>query len=114
MGFGPNLPDTHQAVRAVLDIVSLLYPERATDEALAVLQAIASVVLQAKAPMSFESIQRFLDTPDWREQLLERAPEERPAWDRYRGQAIAPAALDPNFAWLLTDRLQALGNPPDA
>jgi len=114
MGFGPNLPSRREAVQAILDIVSLLYPERATQSALAVLEGIALVLLQAKAPMSFESIDRFLADPGWRSTLLETAATSEEPWQRYTGLAIDPNDLDPDFAWLVNDRLKALADDAEA
>ena len=114
MGFGPNLPSRREAVQAILDIVSLLYPERATPSALAVLEGIALVLLQAKAPMSFESIARFLADPAWRSTLLETAATSEELWQRYTGLAIDPNDLDVDFAWLVNDRLKALADDSEA
>lgn len=114
MGFGPNLPSTRQAVQAVLDIVGLLYPERATQSALSVLEDISTILLEAKAPMSFQSIQRLLASPAWREDILARAPDRHGRLSTYAGKVIDPAWLDPDFAWLLHDRLKALGENGDA
>lgn len=113
MGFGPSLPSDKQAVQAVLDIVALLYPERATTEALSVLKSVSSVLLAARAPMSFESIDRFLANPDWRQHILERAPEHESDWAQYAGRSIPPTDLDADFAWLLGDRLRALDRGED-
>lgn len=114
MGFGPNLPSTRQAVQAVLDIVSLLYPERATKSALAVLEDISTILLEAKAPMSFQSIHRLLAGPAWREEILARAPDRNGRFSTYTGKVIDPAWLDRDFAWLLHDRLKALSEGGDA
>lgn len=114
MGFGPTVPDRDQALRAIGEIVSTLYPERATPSALAALKDVARALLAARAPLSFHTIDRFLGDPGWRAYLLTRAPDQAPAWERQAGLKIAPEALDPDFAWLLRDRLAAeAGGPAD-
>ncbi len=107
MGFGPRLPDRDAAVQAIMDIVSLLYPERATPSALAVLSTIARALLTAGEPLAFQAIARFLNDPDWRQTVLKRVPDQASIWSAHAGQAIDPADLDIDFAWLLRDRLSA-------
>ncbi len=110
MGFGPHLRDRDDAVQAVVDIVSLLYPERATPCALSLLAAIARTLLTAGEPLEFMAMARFLSDPDWRHAVLADAPDQAPKWSAQTGQAIDPAALNPDFAWLLRDRLNAGDN----
>lgn len=107
MGFGPSLPDSDQAIRAVREVVELVYPQWATAETLAAVERIAAALLEAKAPLSFEKMDRFLRDPDWREIILERAPKAAPAWASERGRAILPRSLDPALEQLLQDRLKA-------
>lgn len=112
MGFGPTVPDRDEALRAIGEIVSALYPERATPSALAALKHVAATILAARAPLSFQTIDRFLRDPDWRAFLLSRAPDQAPDWASTAGRPIAPQALDPDFAWLLQDRLAANEEEP--
>lgn len=114
MGFGPKAPDAAAARQAVRDLIALLYPERATPAALDALERLTAALLEAKVPLSFARIQQFLADPNWRQWVLERAPAARPAWEPYAGRTIAAEELDPDFAWLLADRLAAGEPPPTA
>ncbi|MDA8194340.1 MAG: hypothetical protein M0Z53_10130 [Thermaerobacter sp.] len=107
MGFGPKARDIASGVDAVKQIVALLYPERSTDQALAMLSALAEVLLTAQVPLSFEHMARFLRDPAYRHWALQRLPEPLDGfWTLYAGRAVPEQALDPDFAWLLADRLQ--------
>jgi hypothetical protein len=110
MGFGPTLPSADEAVQAVIDIVRLLYPERATAEALAVLKRLAATLLEAGAPLSFETMAKFLADPAWRTAVLTRAPNAGDAWTPYGERLIVPEELNADFAWLLRDRLANLAD----
>lgn len=107
MGFGPTLPDGDKALRAIREVVELLYPDLATLPALQVVEQIAAVLLEAKAPLSFEKMDQFLRDPAWREEMGRRAPGTFDPWAPFEGAAIDPRQLDSNFARLLADRLQA-------
>lgn len=108
MGFGPTQPDAASAARAVRSIIELLYPERATPHALHVLDQLVGTLLRAKVPISFTMMQRFLQDPKWRAEILSTLPGDSQTWSSYEGRSIDSDALDPNFGWLLRDRLAAL------
>jgi hypothetical protein len=84
-----------------------LYPERATPHALEVLDRLVTLLLDSGAPLSFRSMDRLLADPAWRQTLLERAPASRPFFASAADAPIPPSRLDPDFAWLLHDRLAA-------
>lgn len=110
MGFGPKASDIESGVRAVQDIVQLLYPDHSTEESLRVLGRLAEVLLTANAPLSFESMDRFLCDPGWRQSILSKVPAtlNKPddIWLAYPDQAVPRDSLDGNFVWLLNDRLK--------
>lgn len=108
MGFGPQAPDVESGVRAVKDLIELLYPDRATTSALALFGETARALLSAKAPLTFENVDRFWKDPEWREWIMGRWPEALPGpWEGHGGSAVDPADLDQDFAWLIQDRIQA-------
>jgi len=107
MGFGPRARDRDAARAAIRDLLTLLYPERATDSALRVIDRLATLLLDNGAPLSFRSMARVLADAAWRASLLARSPDSRPFFEPYTGLVIAPRDLDPDFAWLLSDRLEA-------
>lgn len=107
MGFGPRARDREAARTAIRELIEVLYPERATPAALHVLDQMATLLLDNGAPLSFRSMHRLLENPAWREELLTRSPDTRAFFSPYTGQAIDAATLDPDFAWLLADRLSA-------
>lgn len=108
MGFGPRMPDIESGVKAVTDLIELLYPERSTPEAIEWLAASARALLSARAALTFANIDRFWRDPDWRKWILDRVPQATPGpWDAYRQQSVAPSDLDQNFGWLVQDRLEA-------
>lgn len=107
MGFGPRASNVAQGVQAVEEIVRLLYPERATERAVWILGRIAEALLAARVALHFQHIDRFLRDPDWRQWVLSRIEPSRPGfWDLYPGEALEPDQLDPDFGWLVADRLQ--------
>ena len=110
LGFGPRARDGDGARKAISDLILLLYPEHATPAALAALDRLSALLLESGAPLSFRSMDRLLRDPAWREQLLDRAPDSRPAFAWAAGVPILPSELDPDFAWLLQDRLAAAGD----
>ncbi|MCY0897416.1 MAG: hypothetical protein OWU33_00535 [Firmicutes bacterium] len=107
MGFGPRTPDVESGVNAVKDLIALLYPERATPQALALFEHSARLLLQARAALTFENIARLWQDPVWRQWLLDRASPTPDAafWQPYRDRAVALAELDADFDWLIKDRL---------
>lgn len=107
MGFGPKMPDVAAGVEAVKGLIAMQYPDRATPQTLNVIASIADVLLAAGAALSFDNIERFLNNPTWREEMLQRHPHRPEQWNPYRNRPIAPQELDDNFAWILHERLQA-------
>ncbi len=112
MGFGPKAPDPQSGAQAVVDVVTTLYPEHSTPGCVSVLKSLAQTLLSAKAALSFETMAKFLDDPDWRQDILARVSHPDPRWDQWAGQSIVPDSLDPEFAWLLRDRLNTLRDEP--
>ncbi|MHB1610289.1 MAG: hypothetical protein ACYCT0_01200 [Sulfobacillus sp.] len=108
MGFGPKASDPESGAQAAVDIINMLYPERSTPRSQEVLRSLALVILKAKAALSFDNMARFLSDPDWREDLLRRAGDQSPNWIDWHGRVILAQELDPDFAWLLNDRLKTL------
>ncbi|PSR33738.1 MAG: hypothetical protein C7B46_09045 [Sulfobacillus benefaciens] len=108
MGFGPQTPDAASGAEAVVNIVSILYPEHATLACQAVLRALALAILEAKAPLSFEAMSRFLTDPQWREEILSRGTHPSDVWNPWRGHPINPELLDPDFSWILKERMDTL------
>jgi hypothetical protein len=107
MGFGPRARDREAARTAIRELIEVLYPERATPGALRVLDQMATLLIDNGAPLSFRSMARLLGNPDWRGSLLTRSPDTCAFFAPYAGRAIDAEWLDPDFAWLLCDRLQA-------
>lgn len=107
MGFGPKVPDAASGASRVREIVALLYPERATPAALDWFERLARVLLESREELSFSHILRFLVDPDWRREVLSKSPAGDNPWPAFGDRPIAPAELDPDFAWLLEDRLAA-------
>ena len=108
MGFGPKAGSVEDGVQAVRDLMELLYPERAGAEVLDLVGSTARALLTAKAALSFENIQRFWIDPAWRDWILARPDKPLPGpWDAHRGQPVDPASLNPDFGWLIRDRLSA-------
>ncbi len=112
MGFGPKASDPESGAQAVVDVVTTLYPEHSTTTCLTVLKNLAETLLSARAVLSFDSMAKFLQDPDWRQDILARASNPGTSWDAWVGEPIAPESLDPNFAWLLQDRLSAMREDP--
>lgn len=110
MGFGPKAPDPQRGAQAVVDIVTTLYPERSTETCLLVLKSLAEALLVARAALSFETMAKFLADPAWRQDILGRVPNPDPRWNTWDGKPIDPDMLDPDFAWLLRDRLATLND----
>lgn len=108
MGFGPKAGSVEGGVQAVRDLIELLYPERAEAEVLDLVGSTARALLTAKAALSFENIQRFWIDSEWRDWILARAKDPlRGPWDAHRGQGVDPESLNPDFGWLIRDRLSA-------
>lgn len=108
MGFGPKASSVDAGVQAVRDLIELLYPDQATPKVLDLFGETARALLTAKAALTFENIDRFWQNPEWRQWVRERWPEPLPGpWDSYAGQAVEPKELDPDFGWLIADRLAA-------
>lgn len=117
LGFGPKAPDVDSGVQAVKDLIALLYPDRATDRVLDLFASSARALLTAKAALSFENIARLWRDPDWRAWIMDRwdKPLEGP-WTEREGEVVEPDSLDPDFGWLIADRLSAsapLQDPDD-
>ncbi len=108
MGFGPQAPNAASGAEAVVNIVSILYPEHATAGCQAVLRALALALLEAKAALSFEMMSRFLSDPEWREEILSRGTNPSDDWSQWRGHPINPELLDPDFSWILKERIDTL------
>lgn len=108
MGFGPQAPNAASGAEAVVNIVSILYPEHATVDCQAVLRSLALAILEAKAALSFETMSRFLADPQWREEILSRGTNPSDVWNQWRGHPIKPEMLDPDFSWILKERLDTL------
>lgn len=107
MGFGPKAPDVNAGVQAVKNLIELLYPDRASRSVLELLGSSARALLTAKAPLTFENIARFWQDPDWRQWIMDRWPESLTGpWNDITG-AVEPEELDPDFGWLLADRIAA-------
>ena len=108
MGFGPKAPDIESGVKAVQDLIELLYPERAKRPTLTLFGQCARALLTAKAPLTFENIERLLTDPEWRSWIQNRWPDPVTGpWDGTESAVINPADLDENFNWLLKDRINA-------
>ena len=108
MGFGPKTPDVESGVQAVAELMELLYPERSTPQALMLLRASARALLSAKAPLTFDNIARFWQDPQWRRWIQGRWDSPLPGpWDGWDSVSVDPSQLDPNFGWLLADRIAA-------
>ncbi len=122
MGFGPKAPDPESGVKAVIDLITLLYPQLATPSVKFWLQAICEPLLLARAPLAFETIDRFLSHREFRQHILENpsiSEKWRDLWTQYPG-SIDPQKLDKDLAWLIRDRLAAqhddtpgASKPPD-
>ncbi len=113
MGFGPKVPDPESGVKAVIDLITLLYPEQATPSVNYWLQAICEPLLIARAPLRFDTIDRFLSDHEFRGHILDKPeiPEKwREVWSKYP-QVIDPAHLDSDLAWLIRDRLAVESDP---
>lgn len=107
MGFGPKAPDVESGVAHVRELIDMLYPEHATPRALDILSQLTRILLTARVPLSFAHIHRLLQDDTWRHWVEERLPEPLPApWTHEQGP-IDPTRLDPDFGWLLADRLEA-------
>jgi hypothetical protein len=66
--------------------------------------------LTARAPLSFDTINRFLSQPDFRRHILENpgiSEKWRELWPHYPG-VVDPLQLDGDLAWLIHDRLTVL------
>ncbi|NMP21324.1 hypothetical protein [Sulfobacillus harzensis] len=114
MGFGPKTSSIESGVQAVRDLIDLLYPERATPTVLDLFGQSARALLTAKAALTFENIDRFWRDPAWRDWIQARwaKPISGP-WESLSGQAVDPTDLDPDFGWLIADRLAAAGDDTD-
>lgn len=108
MGFGPKAPDVESGVQAVRDLIELLYPDRATDRVLELMGETARALLTAKAALTFENIGRFWQNPAWRRDIMSRwaTPLSGP-WDVVGHRPADPRDLDPDFGWLINDRIQS-------
>ncbi|WP_020375678.1 hypothetical protein [Sulfobacillus thermosulfidooxidans] len=110
MGFGPSTGDPQSGVKAVIDLIDLLYPERSTPSLKRWLEAICEPLLTAHAPLAFDTIARFLSQQDFRQYILAQpgiAGHWQTLWYAYEG-SIDPEQLDPDLAWLIHDRLAVL------
>jgi hypothetical protein len=107
MGFGPKTPDVESGVTKVKDLIELLYPERSTPASLELFGQTARALLTARAALTFENVQKFWADPDWRNWVMARWPEKMSGpWDAIEG-SVSLDALDPDFAWLVRDRIRA-------
>lgn len=108
MGFGPTAPDVESGVEAVKNLMELLYPEYATTEVLNLFEASARALLTAKAPLTFENINRLWRDPAWRQWIMERWPSRLAGpWDKYAQIPVDPHDLNPAFGALIQDRITA-------
>lgn len=108
MGFGPKANSVEAGVTAVRELILLLYPEQAEPEVLELFGETARALLSAKAPLSFETIQRFWSDAEWRAWLTSRWQEPLPGpWTGKEGVPVQPRDLHPVFGALIQDRLEA-------
>ncbi|PSR20967.1 MAG: hypothetical protein C7B45_12790 [Sulfobacillus acidophilus] len=108
MGFGPKASSVESGVRAVKDLIELLYPEHATASSLSLVEHSTRALLSAGAALTFENIDRFWRDPKWRAEIMKLWPEPISGpWDSHDNQVLSPDALDKDFGWLLRDRIQA-------
>ncbi len=108
MGFGPKMTSVESGVQAVRDLIELLYPERATDKALSLLEYSTRALLSARAALTFENIDRFWRDPQWRSEIMQRWSQPIPGpCDSHDNQALVPDTMDKDFGWLIRDRIQA-------